>query len=146
MYFNTDELEKNDKLSAVKTAVIRFLKQKYFIENAFETENLNNQVIPVRVKNMMINSYNLKRSGEIQFTSLPGFFDWAGKGTSHGAWNPYDAHIPLIWFGWNVKAGQTSRETYMTDIAPTIAALLKIQMPSGYVGKVITEIAVSIEQ
>jgi predicted AlkP superfamily pyrophosphatase or phosphodiesterase len=146
VYLNTDELEKNDKLSAVKTAVIRFLKQKYFIENVFETENLNNQAIPVQVKNMMINGYNPKRSGEIQFTSLPGFFDSAGKGTSHGSWNPYDAHIPLIWFGWNVKSGQTSREIYMSDIAPTIAALLKIQMPSGCVGKVITEIAVSKEQ
>jgi hypothetical protein len=28
----------------------------------------------------------------------------------------------------------------MTDIAPTIAALLNIQMPSGSVGKVIEEV------
>jgi hypothetical protein len=28
----------------------------------------------------------------------------------------------------------------MTDIAPTIAALLKIQMPSGNVGNVIREV------
>jgi phosphopentomutase len=62
-------------------------------------------------------------------------------GTTHGAWGPYDAHIPLLWYGWGIKAGKTNRETYMTDIAPTIAAMLHIQMPSGNVGKVITEIA-----
>jgi hypothetical protein len=28
----------------------------------------------------------------------------------------------------------------MTDIAPTLAALLRIQMPSGNIGKVITEV------
>ncbi len=28
----------------------------------------------------------------------------------------------------------------MTDIAPTVAALLKIQMPSGNIGHVITEV------
>jgi hypothetical protein len=28
----------------------------------------------------------------------------------------------------------------MTDIAPTLAALLKIQMPNGCVGKVIDEV------
>ncbi|RYD88841.1 MAG: alkaline phosphatase family protein, partial [Sphingobacteriales bacterium] len=54
---------------------------------------------------------------------------------------PYDAHIPLVWFGWGVKPGKTNRETYMTDIAATIAAMLQIQMPSGNVGKVIGEIS-----
>jgi phosphopentomutase len=55
-------------------------------------------------------------------------------------WNPYDAHIPLLWYGWGIKAGKTNRETYMTDIAPTLAALLHIQMPGGSIGKVISEV------
>jgi hypothetical protein len=42
--------------------------------------------------------------------------------------------------GWGVKPGKTHRETYMTDIAPTLAALLKIQMPNGSIGKVIEEV------
>ena len=61
-------------------------------------------------------------------------------GTTHGLWNPYDAHIPLLWYGWSVKPGTTYRDIYMTDIAATLAALLKIQMPNGSVGKVITEL------
>jgi phosphopentomutase len=61
-------------------------------------------------------------------------------GAGHGAWNPYDAHIPLLWYGWNVKQGKTNRETYMTDVAATIAAMLQIQMPSGCVGEVIEEV------
>jgi phosphopentomutase len=55
-------------------------------------------------------------------------------------WNPYDAHIPLLFYGWNIKPGKTNRETYMTDISPTLAALLHIQMPSGSVGKVLGEV------
>ena len=35
---------------------------------------------------------------------------------------------------------KTNREVYMTDIAPTIAALLHIQMPSGTIGHVIEDI------
>ncbi len=65
---------------------------------------------------------------------------FANGGTSHGLWNPYDAHIPLLWYGWGIKAGKTNRELYMTDIAPTLAALLHIQMPNGSVGNVIKEI------
>ena len=61
-------------------------------------------------------------------------------GTTHGLWNPYDAHIPLLWYGWGIKQGKTNREIYMTDIAPTLAALLRIQMPGGSIGTVITEV------
>jgi hypothetical protein len=39
-----------------------------------------------------------------------------------------------------VRPGKTYRETYMTDIAPTLAAMLRIQMPSGAIGKVIPEV------
>ncbi len=65
---------------------------------------------------------------------------YPGGATTHGVWNPYDAHIPLIWYGWGIKTGKSTREMYMTDIAPTIAALLHIQMPNGSIGTVIQEV------
>ena len=140
--FNTNEITKQGKdVAAVKNMVISFLKEKPFIVTAFSTEAIQQTTLPQPQKEMLINGYNPKRSGDIQFTLLPGFFDGGKKGTTHGLWNPYDAHIPLVWFGWNVKPGKTNRETYMTDIAATVAAMLRIQMPSGCVGKVITEVA-----
>jgi hypothetical protein len=42
--------------------------------------------------------------------------------------------------GWGIPAGKSNRTIGMTDITPTLAALLHIQMPSGNVGKVIEEI------
>jgi hypothetical protein len=89
----------------------------------------------------MVNGYNPARSGDIMFTVKPGYFDGGLKGSTHGLWNPYDAHIPNVWFGWNVRHGRSFRETYMTDIAPPLAAMLQIQMPNGNVGKVLEEIA-----
>ena len=61
-------------------------------------------------------------------------------GTGHGVFYNYDAHIPLLFFGKGIKKTSVHRETYMTDIAPTLAAMLQIQMPNGCVGKVITEL------
>ena len=113
---------------------------KPFIVNAFDITKLNETTLPQPQKNMMANGYNPVRSGDIMFTVKPGFFDGGTKGTTHGLWNPYDAHIPNLWFGWNIKPGKSNRETYMTDIAPTVAALLKIQMPNGSVGKVLEEV------
>lgn len=90
---------------------------------------------------MLTNGYNQKLSGDIQFVFKPQWFDWfTHTGTTHGAWNPYDAHIPLLWFGWGIKPGRLNREVYMTDIAPTLAAKLHIQMPNASIGKVIEEV------
>jgi hypothetical protein len=141
VYLNTDSIESNGKdVEAVKRLVIKMLKQKPYIIAAFATEDIAITALPQPQREMMINGYNPKRSGDIQFTFKPGYFDGGNKGTTHGLWNPYDAHIPLLWFGWGVKPGKTNREVYMTDIAPTIAAMLRIQMPNGSVGKVITEV------
>ena len=90
---------------------------------------------------MFVNGYYPPRAGDIQIILKSNYIEnFLTAGTTHGLWNPYDAHIPLLWYGWGIKAGKTNRETYMTDIAPTLAAMLHIQMPNSCVGKVITEI------
>lgn len=142
VYLNLKEIENEGKdPNAVKALVIKTLKQKPYIFNAFETDKIATATLPEPQKTMITNGYNPKRSGDIQFTFKSAYLDWGGKGTSHGMWSPYDSHIPLLWYGWNVKQGKTNRETYMTDISATIAAMLHIQMPSGCVGKVITEVS-----
>jgi hypothetical protein len=97
--------------------------------------------IPEPIRTMVINGSHRGRSGLIQLILKPGYYaGYAPTGTTHGAWNPYDTHIPLLWYGWGIPKGQTHREVQITDIAPTLSALLHIQMPNGCVGKVITEI------
>ena len=141
VYLNKKNITDGGKTMAeVKQLVIDALKEKDFIINAVELDNIASSSLPEPQKKMMMNGYNPKRSGDIQFTFKPGYFDGGKKGTTHGLWNPYDAHIPCVFFGWGIKPGKTNRETYMTDISATVAALLHIQMPSGCVGKVITEL------
>ena len=141
VYLNTGEIERQQKVvKDIAKTVIGILKQKPYIVNAVEADALAAASLPEPQKEMFINGYNPKRSGDIVFTFKPGYFEGGSKGTTHGLWNPYDAHIPLIFFGWNVKPGKTYRETYMTDISPTLAAMLQIQMPNGCVGKVIGEV------
>lgn len=101
--------------------------------------------IPEVVREKIRNGYYPKRSGEIQIIVEPGCFDTneegAYKGTSHGTWNPQDSHIPLLFMGWGIEpVGRLFREVHMTDIAPTIATLLRIQMPNGCIGQAIPEV------
>ncbi|MBM3915419.1 MAG: alkaline phosphatase family protein [Sphingomonadales bacterium] len=111
------------------------------IDRAFSIKDLNTVPLPATLRKMLNNGYHPNRSGDLQVILLPGYIDAYGTtGTTHGLWNPYDSHIPLLWYGWGIKKGITQREVYMTDIAPTLAALLRIQMPSGNIGTVITEV------
>jgi len=129
-----------EKEAAVKELIINELKKNEVIVTAVDLTTASAASLPQPLKDRIINGYTPSRSGDIQFILKPGYFDGGTKGTTHGLWNPYDAHIPLVFFGWNVKQGKLNRETYMTDIAATIAAMLQIQMPSGCVGQVITEL------
>lgn len=111
------------------------------IDKVFPLAKLNEVPLPATVRSMLNNGYHPARNGDLQYILRPGYMDaWSNTGTTHGLWNPYDAHIPLLWYGWGIKPGRTTRETYMTDIAATVAALLRIQMPNGCVGHVIPEV------
>ena len=141
LYLNYNALQENktDREEFKKWA-INELKNHAAIMSAFDLQQLPQTPIPSKIKEMVTNGYNQKLSGDIQFVFNPAWFDGWNKGTTHGSWNPYDSHIPLLWLGWKIKPGKTNRETYMTDIAATIAAMLHIQMPNGTVGHVIEEV------
>ena len=120
--------------------VIQLLNKKPYTLEAYYLHDLSNINIGEPIKQMSLNSYYSQRSGDVQVIPMPNYFDGNKTGTTHGDWNPYDAHIPLVWYGWNIKPGRTHHEVHMTDIASTLAALLDIQMPNGSVGKVIEEV------
>jgi predicted AlkP superfamily pyrophosphatase or phosphodiesterase len=140
VYLN-DEVINQQKLDrhAIEDSVINFCMRIKGVANAFRLAGLKQEVLPEKVMQMLANGYHKKRSGDIQVILEPGWIDGGKTGTTHGLWNPYDAHIPLLWMGWGIKPGKSNRTVYMTDIAATLAALLHIQMPSGCIGEVITE-------
>ncbi len=97
-------------------------------------------VLPPAIKDRVIMGYCPGRSGDIQVITRSGYMDYSyEKGTTHVAWNPYDTHVPFILMGWHVNHGFTNRLVFINDIAPTICAMLKIQMPTGCTGTAIYE-------
>ncbi|HEY5390719.1 MAG TPA: alkaline phosphatase PafA [Hanamia sp.] len=127
---------------AVKKAAVSFLQNQPGIQFAVDIDNIGVAPIPEPIKRDIINGYNSKRCGPVMIVADPGWFGGheGGTGTTHGSWNPYDTHIPLVFMGWGIKHGVSNRTILMSDISPTIAALLHIQMPNGNVGNVIEEV------
>lgn len=135
------EANKKLKLPEIKSWIINYLTKQENIERAFALDDISRTTLNDKIKGMIANGYYPNRCGQIQILLKPQHIEnFSSGGTTHGVWNPYDAHIPLLWYGWKVKPGTLNREVYMADIAPTVAALLNIQTPNGSVGKVIEEV------
>ena len=126
-------------LQRVKQAAIDFLRQSPNIQFVVDYEQAATAPIPDVLRERILKGYHYRRSGDIIAVVEPGFYDygpWSSPvGTTHGEWNPYDAHIPLLFYGWHVPHGASPAEVHITDIAPTVCALLHIQQPNACVGK-----------
>lgn len=108
---------------------------------AVSVTKVQQSTIPEPIKQRIINGINRQRSGDIQLISHDSMLPpYSKTGTTHSVWNSYDAHIPLIFMGWGIQHGESNQAYFMTDIAPTVSSLLKIQFPSGNIGNPITEV------
>lgn len=126
----------------IKERAIKFLRTLEGVAFVTDMEKAGTSSIPARIRERIVNGYNPKRSGCIQVILEPQWYSGSprSRGTTHGTWASYDAHIPFVMMGWGIKHGTTNRETHMTDIAPTIAALLHIEEPNGNIGKPVQEV------
>lgn len=138
VFFNRDVIKsKQLDFDNIKQTVVNVLKEDPSVQYACDMAKASTESIPEEVKSRIINGYNRERSGDVVIILKPNFYAHGMKGTDHGAWNSYDTHIPLVFMGWGIKHGATTKQTFMTDIAPTIAAMLHVQAPNGCVGKAI---------
>ena len=123
--------------ATIKATLVPFLLTQKGIAKVLDLANINDAPLPTAYREVYINGYNQKRSGDLQLLFEPAIVEGYTRGTTHGTPYAYDSHIPLLWFGAGVKAGKDYSSVSMTDIAPTISAMLHIQEPSGNIGHVI---------
>lgn len=138
------EAIKSNNLSenAIKNSCIEFLKKQPGVAFVVDIANVQNTTIPAIYKEKIINGYHPERSGVIQIVLEPAWYSGSSQratGATHGTMNPADTHIPMVFMGWGIKQGKTNNPYNMTDIAPTITGLLRIQEPNGNIGKAVNE-------
>ena len=127
-------------LDSLKKVSIAFLQQQPGLQYVVDMAAIGKTPLPQPLQEMVINGYNRKRSGSILMVPEPGWYDGYEKGTTHGVWNPQDTHIPLVFMGWGIRHGALYRKVKMTDITPTVSAMLHIQVPDGSIGEAIPEV------
>ena len=128
----------------VKRLAMERLQQLPNVQFVVDYANALLQTLPNVIRERAVMGYHPRRSGDILVVVNPGYYSYnkgsSPVGTTHGEWNPYDAHIPLLFYGWKVAHGATSAEVHITDIAPTICQMLHIQQPNACVGEPIVEV------
>jgi len=75
-------------------------------------------------------SYVPKRSGDLVVSPKPGWM-FAGNGTTHGSATPDDQRVPILLYGYGIKAGHYDVAASPADIAPTLASLAGIPLPTA---------------
>lgn len=125
----------------VMSAACQALEAPEVIQWAIDVSRIDTYPIPTILKERIKLGYFPERSGEIYVVPRTGVYagktEWAGS--NHGSWSQSDSHIPLIFMGWHITPGETSRLTHMTDIAATVCAMLHVQAPNGSIGTPIFE-------
>jgi hypothetical protein len=91
-----------------------------------------------RIGTRVLRGFNAQRSGDLEIILDPYWIRQA-EGTTHGTPYNYDAHIPLILMGRQVRPGEYSNHVALNDLAPTLATLLGIEIPAGSSGRVLAE-------
>jgi len=105
------------------------------VSAVFTRDDLERQTAYRTNPTLVINGYNVNRSGDIVLSLEPGYLlNKLGAGTTHGTQYNYDTHVPMLFYGWHVPAQTVNTPVYTVDIAPTVADLLKISEPDCCMG------------
>jgi len=103
------------------------------------TQLLSGQLLPGSISSHVLNGFYAERNGDLIITLKPYYMHRTGTGTTHGSPYSYDTHVPIIFLGRKVAAGNYANASNPSDIAPTLAALLKLEPPSNSTGRILTE-------
>jgi hypothetical protein len=80
-----------------------------------------------------------QRSGDVIVVQDP-YYLYGASGTSHSTPFNYDSHVPVIFMGAGIRAGEYDEKIAVNDIAPTLATILRVEEPSGSIGRILSEI------
>lgn len=120
--------------------VDKFIREWAFdtglFQAAYSRAQLLDGLAPGQIGRAVFNGFNGERGADMILIAKQFLIPTYGSGgTTHGSPYNYDTHVPMLFFGPGVKPGRYDDEFYITDIAPTLAAILRVELPSGCTGK-----------
>ncbi len=136
IFLNEDKIKALGlQISSVEQSIVNEIISYKNIDKVYAAQTMNTTSYTTGIEALLQNGFNQKRSGNIIMVPEPAYISYPKKGSTHGSGLNYDTHVPLLFFGKGIKHGETWQKTEITDIAPTISALLGISFPNSAIGK-----------
>ena len=92
------------------------------------------------VRRTIQRGFMVQRSGDVVMVYRPNYLEsyyGTTKGTTHMTpWN-YDTQVPVIFYGQGIRQGEIMERTSITDIVPTVCAIVGISLPNAASGNVV---------
>ncbi len=141
IYLNRDLIEDSKlDLEDIQNQVALFFTQFTGVANAVTATTLERNFFSSGIFAYLQNSYNPKRSGDVLINLEPGWKEKNVAKTLANSGYKSDTHVPLLWYGANIKPQIVNRKVNMCDIAPTISLMLKTPVPNACSGSPIIEL------
>ena len=141
IYFNKELIKsKGLELVKVKQAFKDYLMTQEQVKRVYTEEEILASTGNDYYLNFINKGYDVSQNGDLVVLDKPGYIEYGPTGSSHGTPYAYDTHAPLLFYGWKIKAGESFDKKEITQIAPTLAFKLKLELPNGTESKVLTEI------
>ncbi len=142
VYLNHELIySQNKSLNITIDSLTAFLTRTFSgIKNIYSSAKLSGESSGDKFAKIFLNGYCEKRCGDIYINFRPYFIEGTLTGTEHGSPYSYDTHVPLIWFGWKIKAGETGNYYSTKSISATIAYILNIDVGETAENKPIIEL------
>ncbi|MGV6830507.1 MAG: alkaline phosphatase PafA [bacterium] len=134
-YKELDSLGLN--LKDVQDAIVHEQIRYPNVDKVYSAYTMSTTEFTSGIEVLLQNGYNQRRSGDILIVDNPAYITYSRTGSTHGSGLNYDTHVPLLFYGNGIQQGSTLKKTAITDIAPTISALLGISFPNGATGDVL---------
>jgi predicted AlkP superfamily pyrophosphatase or phosphodiesterase len=137
-YLNHDLLrEKHASLADAEEIAAEAVRKLPYIFRVYTSAQLEHESMtgdPIGM--LMQRGYYRGRAADLFIVQKP-YWLASKQGTSHGTPFSYDTHVPMILLGRGIRPGRYDDNVRTADIAPTLAALLGVNTPSGSVGRVL---------
>ena len=141
LFFNKEILKaKGLELNNVKQAFKDHLLTQDYMKRVYTEEEILGSTGADYFLNFIAKGYDSTQNGDLVLLEKPGYSEHGALGTSHGTPYSYDTHVPAIFYGWNIKPGESYAKKEITSIAPTIAQKIKITFPNGTESHVLEEV------
>jgi predicted AlkP superfamily pyrophosphatase or phosphodiesterase len=137
LYFAAGVYEKIRANPDAMKAVLETLNAVPGVARVFRSEDLSPLRVSDPLARLVHRSYFPGRSGDLVVIPKPYWYTW-NRGADHGTGYQYDTRVPLIISGPGVRAGEYLQPADPADLAPTLAFLAGVTLPSPD-GRVLVE-------